>query len=135
MERPSIMQRLLQRIEHEACMRRARGPPADKRRHASSSLAASGGHETRRACAACSTTFITVVAVQINRVNSGAPLFPTPASSEHPAGLSCAAERETLTLHFWTTLPNCTPNHSILAPALGFPFFHSLVVGYSELPG
>src|SRR5205823_1813594 len=28
MDRPSIMQCLLQRIEHEACMRRARGPPA-----------------------------------------------------------------------------------------------------------
>jgi hypothetical protein len=29
MDRPSIMQGLLQRIEHEACMRRARGSPAD----------------------------------------------------------------------------------------------------------
>lgn len=28
MDRPSIMQGLLQRIEHEACMRRPRGPPA-----------------------------------------------------------------------------------------------------------
>ena len=28
MDRPSIMQRLFQRIEHEAGMRRTRGPPA-----------------------------------------------------------------------------------------------------------
>jgi len=30
MDRSSIVQGLLQRIEHEACVRRARGPPAQK---------------------------------------------------------------------------------------------------------